>query len=583
MNITPQQARAELARREITNRKTAPAKKENGFYEKASKYLGPTLEGQVGMPTIQDRAMRAMTDVYTDNREKLLESNAPIVGKGARSGLSDQPVLKKSIPDLLKAVLGPGANVAEIALKNSPREMAKQAQGIGIDVAADALASGVPSIVGKKILKPASEAMESLGGRLLNFYIKPRAAGYKFGSNPGMSVVKHIGPQMSRENLLEAIVNKKSELMDRLEESVANSDGRVDATPIFQEISSQLSKLKKFPETYSEQIKAHRSLANDFMNIIKEYATFKDGKVLVNPQDALQIKRALGEMPSWATMDPKLGSLTKTSRKAYGRFDREIDKVVPESAELNEDVSGLIGAQKGIELGKQRENNKNPFGLIDTLVGLTAGGTAGPVAGLGAALGSKALRSATVQTTAASAFGVAGKAGKATAKALESTKRPMIIQELLDKILPKESRMVVQNIAEETADEPLKALGRNNKFSASRKLPNFETGKPPIELSGRGEPIILGGDPTYTKTGHLPTTEVGNPSLRPIKPAEMEAIELPDTLESDYAGLAEKYGIPTYGGPRQNPKDVGLKKRPLRFGGQPRISLKALAERLKKK
>lgn len=346
------------------------------------------------------------------------------------------------IPENVKTGLGkatrsliPGGNV--LPLNSLDKPLGNMAAGVGVDIgtgAATDIATATLPKAAASVAKDVGQTAENVGGRLMNFYIKPRQAGYKFGSNPGRGVIKHVGPQMTREGLLQGINNAKDRLLSQLEESAANSQTPVDATPIFQEIAGTVNKMKDLPETYAGQIDAHRALARDLMRKVSKNGFIKDGKIYVYPKDAIQIKRAIGELPSWATNDPKLGTLTKTSRKAYGAFDKEIDKAVPGSATTNRDVSDLIGAQKGIELGMQREQNKSPLGLIDLAVGGLTGSHSGPAGFIPGALASKAVRSAPFNTTVGAGFAGVGRAGRSASTLLEAANKPSLIAEALRRL-----------------------------------------------------------------------------------------------------------------------------------------------------
>lgn len=375
-----------------------------------------------------DKTSRDAQENYGRGREALLDSPTAV---GMRSDFSYEPLI-------------PGSEnlpyVGKYLKKLTPNKLGKEAQGFGIDAIAglgtDAALARGPAMAAKGVVRPVANALEDIGGRFLNFLIKPRATGYRFGGNPGRAVAKHIGPQMSKEGLQESIVDKKDELLGTLEKNVAGSKSLVDATPIFEEIQSMVQKMKDFPETFGPQIETHRALARDILKLISETGTFDTSgkRIFVNPESAVKIKRGIGNLPSWSSLDPKLGSITKTSRKVYGRFDKEIDKAVPESAELNRDISDLIGADKGIELGMQREQNKSPIGLIDLALGGVLGTQGGFPATVGGIAISKFLRSTPFNTTAGAIAGQGAKAGKGLAKVMEATDRPSAVEEILQKL-----------------------------------------------------------------------------------------------------------------------------------------------------
>lgn len=415
----------------------------------------------------------------------------------------------------------PGGNLIP-QLDKFDKPLGKAGLGVGIDASAS-LGTEVSGPLAKgasKVTSKVAKGAEDLGGRLLNFYIKPRAAGYKFGSNPGRGVVKHVGPKMSKESLKEGIVSAKDRLLKELEESAKVSNDPVDATPIFEEIGSVVNRLKDFPELYADQIESHKSLARDIMAKVAQNGYAKNNRIYVNPVDAVKIKRAIGDIPSWTVNDPKLGSITKTSRGVYGKFDREIDKVLPGSKEMNQDVSDLIGAEKGIDLGMQREQNKHPLGILDWGIGAIVGAHGGgPVGVLQGALASKAVRSAPFNTTAGATFGAIGKAGRKTADVMKSVESPEILKQISALFRkPQTGVSTVPRPSGRPMPDMPQALPRNRASEVSRQLPDaISTGKPAIP-----------------------------------QPGPSPTIELPQYLESDLKRMAGEYGVPTYGdGPRQ--------------------------------
>ncbi len=407
------------------------------------------------------------------------------------------------------------------------------------NLAPDAAALGAHGL--SKVASGIGKAAENTGGRFLNFYIKPKEAGYTFGKNPGRGVIKHIGPTMSREALLDKVVSKKSELLDKLEKSVdaSNKSGsRVDASPIFEELRNSVRMMTAFPETYASQIDAHKSLATDILKLAKESgATFEDGKLYVDPKTAVKIKRALGELPDWNSHDPKLGSVSKTARKAYGRFDKEIDKAVPESAETNQDISDLIGAQRGIERGTSRVQNQDPLRSLSDMISLATGASIGGVPGaVTGYTASRIARSAPFNTTVGAIGGGVGKGAKSASKALGRVEGPNVLKLLKEAFTDRGSAL--QAVEKSATEEGPTLLARNKKSEVSRALQNFETGKPPIETPGRGQTIEMGSYPGYTKTGNMPAIQY--PGIEPKRPPQ---IELPEFLESDLQTLARKYGV----------------------------------------
>lgn len=431
-------------------------------------------------------------------------------------------VIRQQIPALSAIDLaGLGNKLPSFLKQPAPKQMTRREAGRDMSGNAfDALAGEVigraPAFVGGKILKPLANSAESTAGRLMNFYIKPRQAAYSFGRNPGRAVTKYIGPTLNREALLEKIVSQKDALLGKLAEVARTSTGPVDATPIFEEIASTVEKLKGLPKTYSSQIESHLNLAEDMASILRQKGQVVGGKIYVNPEDAIQIKRALGELPSWSATDPKLGSLSKTTRKAYGRFDREIDKSVQGAQGINQDVSDLIGAQKGIELGMQREQNKYPIGLVDLAAGIAFGGGA-LVPSAGAVLASKAVRSAPFVTTASSATGNMARGARATGEFLEASRIPTPL-EAFSSLLKRDALPAGPKALPATPTDltgPAESIGLSGRPFNSRALPEPPPSRPAIRLQDSTQPKTVMAMPDYVESQLMAkygdTARVGQP------------------------------------------------------------------------
>lgn len=458
-----------------------------------------------------DSQSRKAQELYGKGREAILASDAPIVGAGAREWASDKgPTLP---------VIG----------KVSPRRAVKEVQGLGLDTAmglgTDALVAKGPSIVSKGLLKPLAKTAEEVGSRAVNFYIKPLQKSFTFGRNPGLGVIRNIGMQPNRESLANAVDEKLNTLTQSLEEKIKNNTGLVDIEPVRQHFKSILTRMADFPESYSNQIEAHGSFARDIDTFLrKNGAVSRNGQLLVSPDVALRLKRAIGKLPSWNVQDPKLGSLVKTGRETYWALDEALDTAIgPEHAQTNADISNLIGAAQGLEHGTAREQRKWPIGLMEMLAGgfVGRGNIFSPEA-LATAGAIKTMRSAPFNTGLGAVSEGIAKTGRNVGTALEKLERPSLAGEIFRLLKGNPTsetgvRVIPQPPKRTFPQEP-NLIERNRMSEVSRALPDaVSTGKPPIRVEGSS------------------------------------TIELPELLESDFARLQGEYGIPTYGsGPRSS-------------------------------
>lgn len=384
-------------------------------------------------------SQRQMQDMYMQGREGILESQ-PM--KSMRSGLSTEKAPINRMIQAQNPAVGLGMEIGN----QSPQELAKQAQGLVVDVASglggDVLAAKTPGIF-KGLINSLGKTQEGLAARFINAHIKPRQSAYNFGRNPGKTVAEYIGTTSDRQSLFNKVSELKENFLSQLEESAKTSNTPVDVTVVFKQIANEVGQMRKLPRTYAEQIDTHMNLAYDLKDTIEKHATIKNGKIFVDPVNAINIKRILGQLPSWSANDPKLGTVTKTARKAYGAFDKEIDKAIPGAKKLNDDVSNLIGAEQAIKVGQQREQNRNPILNLPNMLLGTAGvfGASGNIpAAAGAAVTAELLRSTPFNTAVASGLSKTGRATQSVGKGVGMLERKSLIENMIERLTKKKSK-----------------------------------------------------------------------------------------------------------------------------------------------
>lgn len=445
--------------------------------------------------------------------------------------LSDKPIINAPGKNIIPFGLSPAMAAGEKVLRNlSPRKISETVGPAAVDVGATMATDAIGPLAkgASRIMKGVGNGVEEAGGRAMNFYLKPGKAQYKFGKSPGRGVVKHIsGPSISRESLGGKVESKLSELMANLEKKASESKQPVEITPFFNEINKMVGEMSALPRTYEGDVQTHKNFVLDIIDNIKSIAkTDGKGKIYLEPKEAVNLKRLVGKIPNWSANDPKLGTLTKSVRQGYGALDKEIDRSLPGSAELNADISDLIGAKRSIDDGVMREQNKHGLGIIDWGVGGLFGHGGGPQGILTGALASKAMRSAPAITTAGAMAGKVAKGARNISGVLDEVEGPRIMQSI---------RKALGNEPKELATIPTPApeygpnlLERNRRSEISRQLPDFSS-KPTIDIEG-------------SSTIELP--------------------EVPDTFRiANEARLEKEFGVPSgYAPPRSVTKEEDINK-----------------------
>jgi len=395
----------------------------SGVSGAAEPILGPLGMGKMA---------REAQGMYGAGREAILESNMPIVGKQARSRFSQEgPTL--TIP---QTRISPKTD-----LKFSPQNITKQAQGLGVDIATglggDLIASRGPALLNRAVAKPLSNTLEGVGSRAMNILAKPSKQAMKY-ANPGRGLAKYVGPRLSKEGLRSGAEEQIGKLTTELQKLASSPEAKpVDVTPVFEQIKASVDQLNALPETYAPQIQAHRELASDLANLARSKGKIgSDGRMYLDPKDAIEMKRIIGRIPSWNVMDPKLGSLSKVTRKAYGALDQSIDKSVPGSKAVNQGLSDLIGAERSLSDVISSGQKSNPINIspFDVMAGGGMSYAMGPEAGVPTYLGLKAAIAASKSTPVLSTVGgVAGGLSRGVESAgvgLEKLNRPSIVEQI---------------------------------------------------------------------------------------------------------------------------------------------------------
>ncbi len=230
-----------------------------------------------------------------------------------------------------------------------------------------------------------------------------------FGRTPGKAALEEIGgirPGTVGENARAAL----DELTSQLEQQAGLSTIKTSTAPAVAVVDREMSKAAQ----------RNSKALYDQLNAVREQLTteFSTGKPLGGQLSAsrlLELKRGIGELEgSWNP--EQRGALKGIVRKVYSALDQELDRAVPESAQLNQRISSLIpvarraeSTERGAELGQRMMHRvaAHTGALLPSLAGgyygYEKGGPVGAAAGFvlpellaspsGQMLGARALNS----------------------------------------------------------------------------------------------------------------------------------------------------------------------------------------------
>jgi hypothetical protein len=230
-----------------------------------------------------------------------------------------------------------------------------------------------------------------------------------FGRTPGTAAleeIRGIRPGTVAENARAAL----DDLTSQLEQSAARSTVTTSTAPAVAVVDREMSKAAQ----------RNSKTLYDQLNAVREQLTteFSTGKALGGQLSAsrlLELKRGIGELEgSWNP--EQRGALKGIVRKVYKALDEELDRAVPESAQLNQRISSLIpvaqraeSTERGAEIGQRLMHRvaAHTGALLPSLAGgyygYEKGGPLGAAAGFtlpevlaspsGQMLGARVLRS----------------------------------------------------------------------------------------------------------------------------------------------------------------------------------------------
>ena len=223
-----------------------------------------------------------------------------------------------------------------------PQLSRRQAQ---IELALPAEAVSAPiNLIGGRLLKPISQIPEAIGkfsgfeaGRLINSLIKPAQKAFNFGKNPGYQVVKERIVANNMEDLGTKIKGKLEEASQNLKQRIGTSNNIPDDySDMLKPIDQAITDAKRLPKTNDALITRLENARSDLLQ--------KRDLTKLTPQEAVQLKRDIGDVTKWTKEGTDDATANKTLKQAYHSVKIKLEKNIPGIKADNERLANLIDA-----------------------------------------------------------------------------------------------------------------------------------------------------------------------------------------------------------------------------------------------
>lgn len=258
---------------------------------------------------------------------------------------------------------------------------------IGLDTKSllNRVTGGVVGATGGALLSGIGKAFNS--GDVINRYIGARKKDFLFGRNPGQAVADEGIIAKNPDDLSTKIGDKLTDYGKRINDSLfVHSSKSVNILDTIKPLDEAINK------AVSGNDQALVTRLNDAKTAITNtLALDSSGKIQVrntrdltklSPQEATEVKRVIGEMTKFTGLPSADNISNKALLKVYGGIRKEIEKIAPEVAPLNQKYADLKVAQ--IAIGR-KDFSKTP--ISNTLGGVGRGAILGLLAGAGNPMG----------------------------------------------------------------------------------------------------------------------------------------------------------------------------------------------------
>jgi hypothetical protein len=286
----------------------------------------------------------------------------------------------------------PDSTLGSVAKQTGFGALAGGAVGGVIPSAGVALRSGAGTVgKGINLVKEAIGSVVSgveksdLSSRLVNSVIKPLEKEFRFGRDPGRTVVEELASSgikvNNRQQLSNFITQTKKSVGQEIESvltSPLNSKKKINIQPAINSIDKSIMQAAES----GDELLMNRlqSVKNGLEYTYKQ----KGGrlvksdvkKTLLTPKEAQTVKRQVGEAMRW-TGQAFDADVNQARAGIYREIDKLIDNAVPGIDKLNDRYGGLLSAEKSIE----RTMNVGQRGQTLSMGDLVTGGLGGAAFG----------------------------------------------------------------------------------------------------------------------------------------------------------------------------------------------------------
>lgn len=236
---------------------------------------------------------------------------------------------------------------------------------------------------------------KSVSQNIYNNIVRLPTSAVKFAKDPLEVFSKEKIVANSTDDFAKQAQKLLEERTKQLNAAVSSSDKKINVEDIIDNhLADAVSKSKGSLKDRSTGLQ-ELQYAKDA--IVKKYGDLRN----ISIQKAVELKRQLADDFPFIQEDPN-NINTKAAHKIYHDISDAVEIAHPEIKDLNQRVSGLIDISNAAKNRALVESRNNPFGVIDTTLGL--GGTflgGGPVTGIALVAAKKALSSPFVQTRVA--------------------------------------------------------------------------------------------------------------------------------------------------------------------------------------